>query len=141
MVRGATPRRARFPDAEAELAKRFQERRSRGRRVSERWFFAMMKQLTREMHPTIPFIASRGWFDRMRYRLKIATRAKTNCKQRSALERIPAIKHWYARYREMLKTPLNRSMKMHPIWGRFPPHLRFNCDQVSCICLSPHCLI
>jgi hypothetical protein len=120
----------RFPRAEAELAIRFNERRRRGRRVSERWLYATMQLLVREMYPTATFVASRGWLTRCCHRLGIAVRAKSNCKRAAARDRIPAVRQWLARYRLMLKTPLSKSMPMDPIWGRFPPELRFNCDQV-----------
>jgi len=121
----------RFPRAEAELATRFKERRSLGRRVSERWFFTTMAQLVRDMYPGTPFTASRGWLFRCCHRLGVSHRAKSNCKRSAAADRVPAVREWLGRYRHMLSIPLNKSMQMDPIWGRFPPPLRFNCDQVS----------
>ena len=137
----------RFPRAETELANRFRERRRRGRRVSERWFFSTMRALVREMYPSATFVASRGWLSRCSHRLGIAVRTKTNCKRAGAPDRIPAVRQWLARYRLMLKTPLTKSMPMDPVWGRFTPALRFNCDQVAllsrplghCCCIS--CLV
>jgi len=120
----------RFTLAEAELKRRFNERRERGRRVSQHWFFATMAQLVRELHPSVPFLASRGWLSRCCHRFGIAVRTKSNCKRGAALDRIPAVRRWLARYRAMLRTPLSASMPMDLIWGRFRPELRFNCDQV-----------
>jgi len=126
-----TKRSARFKRAEDELERRFKERRGRGRRVSQRWFFATMAQLVKDMYPGVPFVASRGWLRRCCQRLGIAMRAKSNCKRAAAIERIPAIRQWLARYRAMLSTPLSASMPMDKVWGRFRPERRFNCDQVQ----------
>jgi hypothetical protein len=129
------PRGARFVSAETELKKRFDERRRRGRRVSQRWIFATMKQLVRDLHPGVVFVASRGWLHRCCRRFGIAMRTKSNCKRAAAIDRIPAVRQWLARYRAMLSTPLSAATPMDRIWGRFPPALRFNCDQV---CASSH---
>lgn len=123
-------RAARFPRAEQELEKRFKDRRSHGLRVSERWFFTTMLQLVRNLYPGSQFVASRGWLYRCVHRLGIGRRTKTNCKSHSASDRIPAIREWLVGFRRMLCTPLSKTMKMDPTWGRFPPELRFNCDQV-----------
>jgi hypothetical protein len=122
--------RPRFPLAETELERRFKERRARGSRISQRWFYATMMQLVKELYPCVEFVASRGWFTRCCHRLRIALRTKTNCKRAAAIDRIPAVREWLARYRLMLSTPLSLSMPMDSIWGRFRPELRFNCDQV-----------
>jgi hypothetical protein len=122
--------RPRFPLAETELERRFKERRAKGSRVSQRWFYATMMQLVKELYPGVEFVASRGWFTRCCHRLRIALRTKTNCKRAAVIDRIPAVREWLARYRLMLSTPLSLSMSMDPIWGRFRPELRFNCDQV-----------
>jgi len=142
----AAQRRPRWPLAETELSRRFKERRGRGRRVSQRWIFATMKQLMKEMYPGATFAASRGWLRRCCERLGIAMRSKSNCKRRAAIDRLPAVRQWLARYRSMLSTPLSASMPMDPIWGRFRPERRFNCDQVPiflvylclffCFCIS-----
>jgi hypothetical protein len=133
LKRGGTTRARRFPLAEDELEKRFRERRSKGRRVSERWIFAMMRQLVKDMYPGVPFMCSRGWLMRCRERLGITVRTKSNCKRLAVSDRVPAVMLWLARYRLMLQTQVTKSMPMDPVWGRFKPELRFNGDQVpSC---------
>jgi hypothetical protein len=125
---------ARFPRAEAELQVKFKERRRVGRRVTCRWLVATMTQLVQEMykdHPGRKFIASHGWLLRCCRRLKIGMRTKTNCKKKAVQDRLPAVLQWLASYRFMLSTPLTGSMCLDNVWGRFPPHLRFNCDQVQ----------
>lgn len=120
----------RFPKAEAELEVRFKERRRGGRRVTSRWLVTTMRQLGKEMYPGLKFVASYGWLHRCCHRLGIAMRTKSNCKGQAAQDRLPAVMQWLSKYRFMLSTPLNKSMTMHPVWGRFPPNHRFNCDQV-----------
>jgi hypothetical protein len=123
---------ARFPRAETELHVRFKERRRAGRRVTGRWLLATMTQLVKEMYKDHwqTFTATRGWLFRCCNRLGIGMRMKTNCKGKAVQDRLPAVLQWLSTYRFMLSTPLNQSMHMDPTWGRFPPHLRFNCDQV-----------
>lgn len=130
LLLAAGKRGARFKRAEDELERRFKERRGRGRRVSQRWFFATMLQLVKDMYPGVQFVASRGWLWRCCQRLGIAVRTKSNCKRAAAIDRIPAVRQWLARYRAMLSTPLSASMPMDKVWGRFRSGLRFNCDQV-----------
>ena len=98
--------RPRFPLAETELQRRFKERRAKGSRVSQRWFYATMLQLVKELYPGIEFVASRGWFTRCCHRLRIALRTKTNCKRAAAIDRIPAVREWLARALLRARAPL-----------------------------------
>lgn len=123
-------RPARFPAAEKELQSRFKDRRLRGCRVTGRWLVSTMLQLVKEMYPGSKFVASAGWLHRCSHRLGIGSRTKSNCKGIAAQDRLPAVLKWLASYRLMLNSPPNKTTSMHTTWGRFPPHLRFNCDQV-----------
>ena len=133
-------RTPRYPIAEKELQQRFQDRRRRGHRVSGRWLTSMMIQLVKDHYQGAKFVASAGWLHRCCSRFGIAMRTKSNGKCMAVQDRLPAVLQWLANYRFMLSTAPTKATTMHPTWGRFPPHLRYNCDQVSVLVLFIVCL-
>ena len=85
-----------------------------------------MKQLVRERY--LGCVCRFAWgLHRCRRRFGIAMRTKSNCKRAAAIDRIPAVRQWLARYRAMLSTPLAAN---GPHLESITPALRFNCDQV-----------
>lgn len=123
--------RVRFPQLEAELMRRFKERRKHGRKVTERWLVVSARQLAKKLYPKAEFHASHGWRVRFANRAGIAPRRKTNTKQHSVFERLPLVRRFLLDLRAMLRENRVDTASQHtPKWGRFPPHLRGNFDEV-----------
>lgn len=121
-----------FPLMEKELLKRFTERRKKGRKVSAMWLVVNAKEIMAEHYPAEQFVASRNWRGRFAFRNGISRRKKTNAKDESLEERLPRMQDWHRNLRAFLieRRP-NTDSQFTAQWGRFPPHLRFNVDQVG----------
>lgn len=120
-----------FHVAEEELYKLFKQRRSRGLRISERWFVINMRKLIRQHYGdemADKFKGSYGWVGRFASRYNLSLRRGNNHKNSSVEERLPKIKRWHARLRRRLKT----GVVLDPKWGRWLPHNRLSIDQVPC---------
>lgn len=111
--------------------RRFKERRKHGRKVTERWLVVSARQLAKKLYPKAEFHASHGWRVRFANRAGIAPRRKTNTKQHSVFERLPLVRRFLLDLRAMLRENRVDTASQHtPKWGRFPPHLRGNFDEV-----------
>lgn len=90
-------------------------------------------QLVKRLHPNVAktFKASPGWLHRFAARVNIVPRAKSNSKSHSVPERLPGFVRWMHALTAMLKEDrADTREQFHAVWGRFPPELRANIDQM-----------
>jgi len=77
--------RARYPKAEAEVYKLYQERRARGLPVSGHWLRCRLRCAVRTKYTSDPraqvFVASRKYVMLFARRFQLVKRKKTNCKK------------------------------------------------------------
>ena len=127
-----------FQELEAHLYKAFQLKRRKGHKVSHKWIrieaLRQFKSLQDEgKYPLdLQFNASYGWGRRFMNRRGIKFRKRKSGKSKSPNEHIPKFEDFLARLRFQILPPRNPDQNCHPIWGRFPPELRYNMDQVPC---------
>ncbi|CAM9910425.1 unnamed protein product [Pylaiella littoralis] len=147
-----------FPEAEKALYKMYRERRKKKVRVSTRWLTVTFKKLLAEKYPDDPraktFRASHRFAQKWAKRHSLSMRRKSNSKNKSLEERLPKIKVWHKRYRELLREPRRcggqmvpwpqqapeegsgepsqelQALQAHRKWGRFLLEERVNTDQV-----------
>ncbi len=120
----------RYAVVEDKLLKLFRGRRNGGHKVSALWMQAKARLLAKEFMPGERFFASHGWLRRLAMRNNLSPRSKTNVKLQSVSERLPRVRHWHRGLRKFLKMPISEGTPLDPVWGRYPPELRFNMDQV-----------
>ncbi len=108
--------RAKFPMMESELIKLFDQQRSRGRKVTARWFCAHAKRLMKLHYPlqADEFVASRGWRLRFCLRHKITVRRRTNGRQMPLAERLQRVNSFHRQLRAFLKA---RAIKVRNFHG------------------------
>jgi hypothetical protein len=123
---------------ETELYQRVTEHRSKGRKVSRLWITTRAKKILKEQDSKNgtffyhKFKASRGWFHRFLKRRKIKFRKRKSGKKNSTDDNMDIILKWFTYLRQKVlpccgnKEDPNFTEKH----GRFPPHLRYNYDQV-----------
>lgn len=127
-----------FKDMEDILYKEIVEHRSLKRKVSRLRINVRAKKILTEIDVkdgttrSRPFRASNGWFAGFMKRKNIKFRARKSGKQKSADENWPSIKQWYGYLRHKVLTRHGNELCEHfsEKWGRFPPELRYNMDQV-----------
>jgi len=117
---------------EFQLERLFQKKRDAGIKVSARWIMNQALHLAKQLYPAVKFVASAGWLRRFAHRNKIVPRVKSNAKVHSVAARVPLCQQWHANFRAFLARAdiPNTISQFNPKWGRFPPELRFNVDQV-----------
>jgi len=127
-----------FQEVEANLYKAFELKRRKGHKVSNKWIrieaLRQFKSLQDDskLPPDLQFKASYGWCRRFMNRRGIKYRKRKSGKSKSANEHIPKFEEFLARLRFQILPPRDPGQNCHPIWGRFPPELRYNMDQVPC---------
>eukprot|EP00903_Cladosiphon_okamuranus_P012014 g11281.t1 len=144
-----------FPEAEKEMYKMYTARRKKKVRVSTRWLTVTFKKLLAEKYPgdtrAKSFRASYRFAQKWAKRHNLSKRRKSNSKNKSVEERLPKIKVWHKRYRQLLQQPrkvggqlvpwpqqpadeesgeISQELLDHRKWGRFLPKERKNTDQV-----------
>jgi len=69
-----------------------------------------------------------GWIEKFAKRNGLSIRRRSNLKQLSFVQKLPAIRAFYRRFLAILKegTPVD------PVWGNYPLQFRANIDQVPC---------
>ena len=87
----------------------------------------------KEAHPNkwegVDFHGSRGWAEIFMKRKRIKYRKKKSGKEVTALQCVPAFEKFLALVRFKILPPLTDLQEVDSLYGRFPPHLRFNMDQ------------
>ena len=126
-------------DMEIALMKRLKEHRSKGRKVSRRWICINASKIQHDLDEKNGtgmskwFKASSGWFHRFLKRNHIKFRKRKSGKKNCTDENLPKILQWYSYLRnEVLPRRVGEDLdhQFTTKWGRFPPHLRYNTDQV-----------
>jgi hypothetical protein len=120
------------------LHAQIKQQRENKRKVSQRWICLTAQKIQRELDKqnstrlSNTFKASRGWFHRFLKRWHIKFRKRKSGKKRSTDENMEAILKWYAYYREeVLPKRVGEDLaQFSDKYGRYPPHLRYNVDQV-----------
>lgn len=124
-------RKPRFEKVEDRVFQLLKKRRERGRRISTLWIQSTARRVAKELLPADEkFLASRGWVQRFARRKKLTRRSKTNVKLEALSERLPAIRQFHRDLRAYLKIPISPDIALDPKYGRYPPGLRINMDQV-----------
>jgi hypothetical protein len=127
-----------FAAMETRLHSMLQERRKRGRRCSPRWLSHTARSLMShefvELSASMPFRAGPRWRRRFLNRFHLTTRRKTNRKNTTWEEAKPLLQQHFKRFLGWLQQKKAaaeaKGLTTCPTWGVFPPHLRFNVDQV-----------
>ena len=132
---------------EKQLYEKLKEHRAKNRKVSERWIQLTARKIQRDLDVqdgtklSRHFKASRGWFHRFRKRFGIKFRKRKSGKKNSTDDNIPTIVKWYSYFRTNVLPKLDERNSSRAAllgqdeqftekWGRFPPHMRYNMDQV-----------
>ena len=135
---------SRFPSSpfmrmEEKLHVAIKEHRKKGRKVSRTWICVKAKQLQHEQDKidgttlASRFKASNGWFRRFLRRKNIKFRKRKSGKKKTTDDNMDLIRSWHSTFRyEILPNYLDERLpeQFTEKWGRFPPHLRCNIDQV-----------
>ena len=131
--------RSPYQDMEAELYKKIRNHRNKKRKVSmlgiKTWARKILFELdkTNKTNRAQEFKASNGWFWNFLRRKKIKFRARKSGKKKSTDENLGKILVWYGYLRHKVLTRHVGDPPGQP-WckkfGRFPPRLRYNVDQV-----------
>ena len=130
--------RSPYHQMEQKLYQEIVNHRSRGRKVSMQWIKVKAKKLLVVLdkengtHRSRVFKASNGWFWRFLRRKNLKFRKRKSGKKKSTDDNLPAILEWYTYLRHnVLPNQPNKPCKdFSEKWGRFPPKLRYNFDQV-----------
>lgn len=127
-----------FAAMEAKLHTMLKERRKRGRRCSPRWLSHSARSLMSHefvaMTGSTAFRAGPRWRRRFLSRFHLTTRRKTNRKNTTWEEAKPLLQQHFKRFLIWLKqksaAAVAKGLTPCSTWGVFPPHFRFNVDQV-----------
>ena len=122
-----------FPLAEAETYEMYAKHRSRGLRVTARFFRVAMRRSIVERYgeaAAASFRASHRWLQGFARRHHLSLRRKTNSKHEPVEARLAKCKRWHARFRRRLRG--SKATVLHPKWGRWLPEDRISIDQVPC---------
>ena len=128
-----------YSEMEAALYLRIKEHRSKARKVSKKWICLTAKKIMRDLDAkngtsrAVKFGASNGWFNRFLKRKQIKFRKRKSGKKKSTDDNLQSITNWFTYFRHKVLpniTDDNLSHQFTSKWGRFPPHLRYNMDQV-----------
>ena len=131
-------RLGKFVAMETKLHSMLKERRKRGRRCSPRWLSHTARSLMSHdfvaMTGSTAFRAGPRWRRRFLSRFHLTTRRKTNRKNTTWEEAKPLLQQHFKRFLLWLQqksaAAVAKGLTPCPTWGVFPPHLRFNVDQV-----------
>jgi Tc5 transposase DNA-binding domain len=133
-INSSNKRKSPFHDMEDLLYKEIKQHRDSKRKVSRQRIIIRAKKILADIDPVRAqkFRASNGWFDRFIKRRNMKFRARKSGKQKSADDNWPAIKKWYGKLRHEILPKYKDEPCDHfsDKWGRFPPELRYNMDQV-----------
>ena len=128
-----------YKEMEDELYKLITNDRKNKRKVSRLSILVRAKKIVRELDEkngtdrSKDFKASNGWFWNFLKRKNIKFRARKSGKKKSTDENLPKIQEWYSYMRHKVLTVHVGDPEGQPWsskWGRFPPELRYNVDQV-----------
>ena len=129
-------RQSPFHQMESQLYTKIVQMRKESRKVSSTWIRINGRKLfnkIKEEHPNkwegVDFHGSRGWADRFMRRKRIKYRKKKSGKEVTVLQCVPAFEKFPALVRFKILPPLTDLQEVDSLYGRFPPHLRFNMDQ------------
>ncbi len=118
-----------FPAAEARVFALFGEQRDKGLPCSGLRFTMQMRRTLAELFrdkSADDFVAGSGWRTRFVNRFNLTMRLATNVMALFVAERVPKC----LRFFEVIQQVCADGGGMNAIWGRFPPHHRFNADEV-----------
>ena len=128
-----------FQEIEVDLYRKFVEHRKKGRKVSSSWIrinamkiYNEKKAANPDKWESKPFKASFGWMRRFIKRKAIKFRKRKCGKEKTAEECITEFENFMHTLRFDFLPPREDDGYdgMDPLWGRFPPELRYNMDQV-----------
>lgn len=145
-----------YPEAEAKLYDLFVDRRKKKLKVSTLWLTVRYRKLLKELYPTddraTRFRASYRWMRKWAKGHMLSKRRRSNSKNKSVEERLPAIQRLHGKFRKQLKQPVRRRGQVYPEgspvgtaaaaatgpageprlekYGQFQLWERFNVDQV-----------
>ncbi|CAB1116487.1 unnamed protein product [Ectocarpus sp. CCAP 1310/34] len=139
-----------FGDAEKKLHSLLLQRRTRKLRVSTAWIRVNARKLVVEMYPDDPraknFSASDRWCRKFAKRHHLSKRRRTNMKNKSVEDRLPQMRSFRRRLRQLLQElPVRRAAAggaaenngaaivpvESPLYGGFSLNAHFNVDQVG----------
>ena len=133
-------KRTKSPVAEMEsiLIAKLKEHRMKARKVSCRWICINAIKIQHNLDIKNKtnlckwFKASRGWFHRFLRRNHIKFRKRKSGKKNSTDQNIEKLLNFYSYmwYQVLPKRQDENLMQYTDKWGRYPPHLRYNMDQV-----------
>ena len=133
-------KRSKSPVAQMELIlmSKIKEHRKRGRKVSRRWICINSKKIQCDLDVkdgtelSTWFKASAGWFHRFLKRNHVKFRKRKSGKKNSTDDNMEKILHFFAylRYKVLPEREGENLDQFTEKWGRYPPHLRYNTDQV-----------
>ena len=142
-----------FPEAESKLYELFLACRKKKLKVSTLWLTATFRKLLQEMYPTdyraAAFRPSFRWMRKWAKAHLLSKRRRSNSKNKSVEERLPAIQRFRSKFRKLLIQPVRRRGAVFPEdrplemaaprpagetrlekYGQFLLSERFNVDQV-----------
>jgi hypothetical protein len=107
-------------------------KRTRGKKVSERWMRVRSKQLTKEKYPEAAktWKGSQGYQRRLCRRAGFVPRRVTNHRPSTLEDKLGEIKRYHKTLRVLASKQPNNGVARHPKWGRWKPHKRLSGDQV-----------
>jgi len=118
--------------------KEIKDHRREARKVSMHWICMKAKKIIRDIDKdkdqkkARKFTASTGWFNCFCKRMNLKFRKRKSGKKNSTDDDLPRPKAWCSEMRcEVLPIYGDEPCKdFDEKWGRFPPHMRYNMDQV-----------
>ena len=126
-----------FHEIESQLYLIVTDKRKQAHRVSYTFMrltalklFGDCKREDPERWNEVSFKASFGWLRRFIARRDLKYRKRRSGKEHTVAELLPAYKQFLANLRFNFIVPKEPGHVRDPLWGRFPPHLRYNFDQV-----------
>ena len=107
-----------FPEAESKLYELFLARRKKKLKVSTLWLTVTYRKLLQEMYPTdnwaAAFRPSFRWMRKWAKAHLLSKRRRSNSKNKSVEERLPAIQRFHRKFRKLLKQPVSRRGAVFP---------------------------
>ena len=101
-----------FPEAESKLYGLFFARGKKKLKVSTLWLMVTYRKLLQEMYPTdkraAAFCPSFRWMQKWAKAHLLSKRRRSNSKNKSVEERLPAIQRFHRKFRKLLKQPVRR---------------------------------
>jgi hypothetical protein len=121
-----------FPLVESLLIQEMKAKRTRGKKVSERWMRVRSKQLMKEKYPEAAktWKGSQGYQRRFCRRVGFVPRRVTNHRSSTLEDKLGEIKRYHKTLRVLASKQPNNGVARHPKWGRWKPHKRLSGDQV-----------